>query len=188
MTESSTQQTIIEVLASDHDGIAEQLADPVLLEAEDAGGTARTELVMDLVRHFVAEERYLYPSLRTDVDGGAALADDDFAASRACEKELRRLEARDVDATELAAVLADVRRRFADHVSHQRDVLFPRLDAVLDRVRLLELGEQALGAEQLAPTRPRVLAPEALGANQLAGLVEGFVDRLRDFYTGRGTR
>lgn len=188
MTEPSPQQTIIEVLASDHDGIAAQLADPVLLAADGAGGTARTELVMDLVRHFVAEERYLYPSLRTAVDGGATLADDDFAASRACEKELRRLEARDVDGPELAAALAEIRRRFADHVSHQRDVLFPRLEAVLDRVRLLELGEQALGAEQLAPTRPRVLAPEALGANQLAGLVEGFVDRLRDFYTGRGVR
>lgn len=188
MTEPSAQQTIIEVLNSDHAGIAAQLAEPVLVETGDAGRTARTELVMDLVRHFVAEERYLYPSLRADVDGGAALADEDFAASRACEKELRRLEASDAAADELAAAIANVRRRFGDHVSHQSEELLPRLGAAFDRVRLLELGEQALGAEQLAPTRPRVLAPEALGANQLAGLVEGFIDRLRDFYSGRGVR
>jgi signal transduction histidine kinase len=188
VTENSAAQTIVEVLTSDHGAITAALDDPVLRAGDDDGRTARTELVMDLVRHFVAEEQYLYPSLRTDVDGGASLVEDDFAAARACEHELRRLEARDAGADEVAAAIADIQRRFADHVSHQREVLFPRLSGALDRVRLFELGEQALGAEQLAPTRPRLLAPEGLEANRLAGLVEGFVDRLRDFYTGRGAR
>jgi hypothetical protein len=188
VTEHSAPQTIIEVLTSDHEAINAALGAPVVLAENDDGRTARTELVMDLVRHFVAEEQYLYPALRTDVDGGAPLAEDDFTAARACESALRRLEARDADAGELAATIADIRQRFGDHVSHQDDRLFPRLRDALDRVRLLELGEQALGAEQLAPTRPRVLAPKGLEANRLAGLVEGFVDRLRDFYTGRGAR
>lgn len=188
MTDNSAAQSIVEVLTSDHDAITAALADPVLQGEGDDARTARTELVMDLVRHFVAEEQYLYPSLRADVDGGAPLVDDDFAAARACEHELRRLEARDAGVDEVTAAIADIRRRFDDHVSHQRDELFPRLRDALDRVRLFELGEQALGAEQLAPTRPRLLAPEGLEANRLAGLVEGFVDRLRDFYTGRGAR
>ncbi len=188
MTEGSSPQTILEVLGSDHDSLTERLAEPVLVAPGESGGVARTEVVMDMVRHFVAEEEYLYPTLRARADRGPALVEDDFRAARACERELRRLERHGITGDELAAAVADIRRRFGEHVTHQQATVFPALREVSNRVELLELGEEALGAEQLAPTRPRHVVLEAAGANMLAGLVEGFVDRLRDFYSGRGVR
>lgn len=188
MTEQDRPQTIIEVLRSDHEGIAERLADPALVAGEESGRIARTEVVMELVRHFVAEEQYLYPTLRYRASGGEELVEEDFRAARAFERELRRLESGGLRGDELAAVVADLRRRFDEHVAHQEPAVFGRLHEVSNRVELLELGADALGAEQLAPTRPRHVVLEAPGANLLAGLVEGFVDRLRDFYSGRGVR
>jgi hypothetical protein len=188
VTESEASQTLVEVLRSDHRAISAELADPVAAAPGDAGATARVELVMGLVRHFVAEEQHLYPALRARVEGGEALAEEEFTAARACEAELRRLEAHDVTADQLAGLLAGIARRFAEHVAHQDETAFPRLEAAANRVELVELGAAALGTEQLAPTRPRHLASENPGVNRLAGLVEGFVDRLRDFYTARGVR
>jgi hypothetical protein len=181
-------ETIVEVLRSDHDAVRAQLAEPVTAADGHDAANARTELVIAVVRHFVAEEQSLYPTMRERVPDGAAIANADFTTARACESELRRLESRLTDPSELAGIVADVRDRFEAHVAHQEDAVFPALIESLDRVLLLELGANALGDEQLAPTRPRHFVPEGLEANRLAGLVEGFVDRLRDFYTGRGTR
>ena len=116
MTEGSAPQTIVDVLSSDHEAITAALDDPRLVAEDDDGRTARTELVMELVRHFVAEEQYLYPTVRR-LDGGAPLAEEDFAASRVCEGELRRLEAHGVGGPGLAAAVTAIARRFGEHVA-----------------------------------------------------------------------
>src|SRR4051812_79810 len=90
--EQDSAQSIVDALQSDHRAIAELLEETVSEpDAEDAGA-AREQLVMNLVRHFVAEEQYLYPALREELPEGAALARAGLADDRAAENLLKRLE------------------------------------------------------------------------------------------------
>jgi hypothetical protein len=95
------------------------------------------------------------------------------------------LEDDDINTDQLAAVLVAVRASFARHVQDQV-ALFAALEQHCDPATLAQLGEGVLGAEQLAPTRPRHIAPTSAGANKVTSLVTGFIDQVRDHYTKRG--
>lgn len=183
MTDSDTP-SIVEVLRSDHASITELFTEPRLTDPDEHGTALREQLVTELVRHFVAEEQYLLPELRERVTDGRAVADAAFARDRGIEKQLRALE-HDHDAQRLAQIVADVRTAFAAHVSEQ-DGEFQVLTASTPPERLTELGLDALGAEQLAPTRPRSVAPESAAASKVTSLVEGYIDKARDYYSRRG--
>ncbi len=137
------------------------------------------------MRHFVAEEQYLYPLLREQLDDGEQSAEAGLATDRACEQALRGLESPRADAQDLSVTLAEVRRLFAQHVGQQQE-LFAALREVVPAQRLAELADEVLGAEQLAPTRPRVVAPANPAVNKVSSLLEGFIDRVRGSYAHRG--
>ncbi|MEO6702392.1 MAG: hemerythrin domain-containing protein [Jatrophihabitantaceae bacterium] len=186
-------ETILDVLASDHRAVLELLDQ---LDAEsaaalngsgtDADVRLREQLVIELVRHFVAEEQYLLPLVRDGLVEGDRLADAALESDRHCEHALRALENPQADAEYLAVALATIRRQVMAHVAGQQDQLFPALDRQVDRNQLIALAEQVLGAEQLAPTRPRLLAASNPALNKFSSLVEGFIDHVRDSYTHRG--
>jgi Hemerythrin HHE cation binding domain len=178
----SESQSILEGLRSDHRAITETLADPGARTDTDA---QREQLVMALVRHFVAEEQYLYPLLREHVGGGDALVEQNFRRDRACEQNLKQLESDDLTPQRLAEVWREVAASFSEHVSSQ-EATFPALEESVDAATLDELGADIRGSEQLAPTRPRSVSPESPAVNKVASLIEGFVDHVRDTYSHRG--
>jgi hypothetical protein len=181
-TESSS---IVSILRSDHRSIANALDDERLPTPSEGGHTMREELVAELVRHFVAEEQYLLPAVRAHVPDGDAIADRHFDRDRRIEGQLRQLE-EDLDAEQLVALTRQLAASFAAHVSEQ-ETLFADLERSCPATTLAELGDGVLGAEQLAPTRPRYVAPENPAVNKVTSLVEGFIDQVRDYYSGRGT-
>ncbi len=176
---------MLDALSSDHDAITEQLADPSNASHTDAAIIRREQLVIDMVGHFVAEEQYLYPTVRDELSDGTAQADAGFSADREIERQLKSLEDPDLAADRLATIWANIQGEFAAHVTRQHQ-LFIDLAAVCSPARLAELGDGIAGAEQLAPTRPRAIALESPGANKFISFVEGYVDHVRDYYTKRG--
>jgi hemerythrin len=185
MSESPAAQSIVDALRSDHRAIATQLADAIgEIDPIDAAA-AREELVMMLVRHFVAEGQYLYPTVRDELEDGEALADGGLEADRACEHQLKRLEDDELGPDHVAETLSVVQAWLIDHVARQ-EAQFAALAGVCSAEQLAELGEGVRGAEQLAPTRPRSVAPTNVPANKVVSLVEGFIDQVRDHYSKRG--
>jgi acyl dehydratase len=180
------QQTIVGALTSDHRAIEQMLADAAITEPTEPGQAAREQLVMELVRHFVAEEQYLYPTVREHLSNGTQIADSAFGADRACEQALKLLEDSDITPLQTAAALADVQQRFAGHVQVQEETIFPALVRECDPAVLVELTDGVLGAEQLAPTRPRHVAFAAPGLNKVSSFVAGYIDHVRDYYSKRG--
>ncbi|HTZ42970.1 MAG TPA: hemerythrin domain-containing protein [Jatrophihabitans sp.] len=176
---TTADQTILQALASDHAGLLD------LLGRLRGGATEdlRQELVIETVRHFVAEEQYLYPLVRDRLPDGGALADEGFAANRECERLLRRFEQPGHDE---AATLAELRQLLGRHVESQQAELFGRLAGAVPADELRALAAEVRGAEQLAPTRPRVLAASNPALNKFSSLVEGFLDHVRDSYGHRG--
>lgn len=183
MSESASP-SLLEVLRSAHRSIGEALADPQLTSPGEHGATLREQLVAELVRHFVSEEQYLFPTVRKRLPEGDALADRGFDRGRAMEAQLRQLEDTD-DLPRMVEVLGEIRASFARHVEEQ-EAEFSLLAEACTDAELAELGEGVLGAEQLAPTRPRSVAPEAPALNKVVSLISGFVDQVRDHYSGRG--
>lgn len=176
--------SLLTVLSSDHHAITSALTDPVLEQAGREGALRREQLVADIVRHFVGEEQYLYPTVRDRLADGTELAERGDARDRAIEHQLRELE-QELDEIGVADVLTRLARAMDAHVEEQEREL-AALRESLSADELDELGRGVLGAEQLAPTRPRSLAPDQPAVNKVVSLVAGFVDKVRDYYGGRG--
>lgn len=179
-------QSILDALDSDHRAIRELIARAQAETDPDELAALCEQLVMDVVRHFVAEEQYLLPLVRTHLGDGAEHSDAAFVEHAEIESLLRRLEDLERDADAVAALLDQVGAALDTHIDSQDGVLFEALRQSVEPAELIRLADEVIGAEQLAPTRPRDLRPESPAVNKLVSLVSGWVDHVRDSYTHRG--
>ncbi|MEU6079413.1 hemerythrin domain-containing protein [Streptomyces sp. NPDC047108] len=144
------------------------------------------QLTIELVRHSVAEEMYLYPAVREQLAGGDALADKEIADHAEVEELLKALEVRPVDDQEFDRLIARLKAEVTSHVQDEETRLFPRLRAECSPTVLDDLGDKIRTAKKVAPTRPHPIAPDTPPGNKLLAPGAGLVDRARDFVSGRG--
>ncbi|UQA90668.1 hemerythrin domain-containing protein [Streptomyces halobius] len=144
------------------------------------------QLTIELVRHSVAEEMYLYPAVRRHLTDGDALADKAIADHGRVERLLKDLEGRDVDDTDFNHLIVKLRTEVTSHIKDEESRLFVQLRAACAQDDLSELGDKMRTVKKVAPTRPHPSAPTAPPVNRLLAPGTGLVDRARDFVTGRG--
>ncbi|KIZ16085.1 hemerythrin domain-containing protein [Streptomyces natalensis] len=178
---------IIEELTSDHREAEEVFRQITMLPS---GHQDRKRLIdhltIDLVRHSVAEEQYLYPTVRERLPQGAALADKEIGDHSAVEKLLKRLEGCAADDPQLDQLFMAVKEAVTSHVEDEENHLFPQLRRACSPEELAKLGDKVRMAKKAAPTRPHPAAPTTPPANKLLAPGLGLVDRARDYVTGRG--
>ncbi|MEV0181737.1 hemerythrin domain-containing protein [Streptomyces sp. NPDC050625] len=178
---------VIEELKTDHREVEEIFG---RIEAMPDGAKQLRDLIdevtIELVRHSVAEEQYLYPAVRKYVDGGDHLADTELADHGRVEKILKQLERTDTDDPQMSPLLHQLMEEVSTHVRDEENNLFPRLRQACTIETLDELGDKIRRAKAMAPTRPHPAAPDTPPANKLLAPGAGLVDRARDFVTGRG--
>ncbi|WP_165988667.1 hemerythrin domain-containing protein [Streptomyces sp. YIM 98790] len=179
---------IVDELTSDHREVEDLFG---RIESLPSGDERRKELAdkitIELVRHSVAEEEYLYPATREHISpDGDRIADkeiEDHATVERLLKELEGLNAGDPDFDRLITrVMGEVR----EHVQDEETNLFPRLARSCPPEMMQELGDKVRRAKSMAPTRPHPSAPDTPPANKLLAPGAGLVDRARDALTGRG--
>lgn len=167
---------LIAVLVADHRRVETLFVE---LEAGDAGPDQRRAVldvvVAELMGHAVAEELYLYPTVRELLPDGDRIADHGLRHHAEAERTMDTL-----DPAHPGALIAAVRA----HVEEQERDLFPRLAQACPPDRLADLGHRAEAAKRIAPTRPHPHAP----ANRLGAAGTGLVDRVRDALTNRPTQ
>ncbi|MFD5428191.1 hemerythrin domain-containing protein [Streptomyces sp. NPDC127084] len=178
---------VIEELMADHREVGQLFS---RIEALPTGDISLRglldEVTIELVRHSVAEEQYLYPAVRQHVEGGDALADKEIAEHAGIEKLMKKLEKMRVDDEEFHPTLQKLMDGVEAHVGDEEGQLFPRLQQACTPDELDELGDKVRRAKAMAPTRPHPSAPDTPPANKLLAPGAGLVDRVRDFVTGRG--
>lgn len=178
---TATHETVIDVLTSDHRAVLGLLETP----PEQLTAARCEQAVTAVVRHFVAEEQYLLPLIRDYLADGDELAHAEWTEHARVEAELRTLEELEHDPDGVAALLGVTAAALREHVERQEGRIFADLLRTCPEHELVATAEGVLGAEQLAPTRPRHLRSEYPTANKLVSLVEGYVDHARDHYTHR---
>lgn len=191
--QTNPPESVVDVVTSYHRGVAQELAAvradvEAGLAADEPANVAATieRIVTQAVGVVVAEEQYVLPQVRRHVDDGDRVADAQFARHRELEHELRRLEDLELTAELVAPVLADVVARWDALTASLTDQLLPAIAAALPADRLAALGDDVLGAIEVAPTRPREVAPRSPELNKVVSLAEGWIDRWRDAWSHRG--
>ncbi|MEV4196307.1 hemerythrin domain-containing protein [Streptomyces toxytricini] len=178
---------VIAELTTDHEEVAELFTN---IEELPSGHPRRKDLVdrvtIELVRHSVAEEAYLYPAVREHVPSGGALADKELEEHAAAERTMKELEGCDADDPRFDGLVRQLMAEIREHVADEEANLFPRLRAACSAETLRELGDKVRQAKKTAPTRPHPAAPDQPPANKLLAPGVGLVDRLRDMMSGRG--
>lgn len=143
------------------------------------------QIIIELVRHAVAEEQYVYPVVR-DGAGGQEVVDHALAVNAAAEALMRQLEplipTDEVFDQVLIKLMAATRSRVADEEAQ----LFPHLAAACLPTELRELGERVQAGKSVRPTRPYPSAPTTPLGNLPVGPALSLIDRVRDALAYRG--
>ncbi|KAF4409111.1 MULTISPECIES: hemerythrin domain-containing protein [Streptomyces] len=178
---------VIEELTTDHREVEELFG---RIEAMPSGDERRKNLAdqvtIELVRHSVAEEMYLYPAVRQYLPDGDAIADKEIEDHTTAERTMKELESCRASDPEFDRLMRDLMREIRSHVQDEEQNLFPRLRREAGAGALGELGEKVRKAKKTAPTRPHPASPSTPPANKLLAPGAGLVDRARDALSGRG--
>ncbi|WP_149824083.1 hemerythrin domain-containing protein [Streptomyces tailanensis] len=178
---------VVEELKTDHREVEELFGK---IEQLPSGNPQRKEyadlVTIELVRHSVAEEAYLYPAVREHVPDGYPIAERELADHAEAERTMKELERCEADDPEFDQLITRLMAEVRQHLRDEENNLFPRLRRSCSADVLNELGEKVRMAKKTAPTRPHPAAPSKPPANKLLAPGLGLVDRMRDALTGRG--
>lgn len=178
---------VIAELTTDHQEVEDLFGRIDALPAGDKQRKVYAEqAVIELVRHSVAEEMYLYPAVRQVLPDGDTIADKEIEDHAEAERTMKDLEGVDADEPEFDRLIGKLMTEIRSHIRDEEDSLFPRLRSAASEDELMKLGDEVRQAKKTAPTRPHPSAPDTPPANKLLAPGAGMVDRLRDALTGRG--
>lgn len=179
---------VIAELTTDHREV-DEIFDRI--NALPSGDKQRKDLVDDatieLVRHSVAEEMYLYPAVRQHLPNGDQLADKELEDHAGVEQMLKDLEQKQPQDADFDRLVTSLQSEVTEHVRDEEQRLFAMMREHCSQSALDELGDKIRQAKKTAPTRPHPGAPTTPPANKLLAPGAGLLDRARDAFSGRGS-
>jgi hemerythrin superfamily protein len=136
-----TAEDVIDVLLEDHrefEGLLGRLT-------SGRDGDLAGVLTATLVRHAIAEEEYVYPTVRDHVTGGDRIADRGMAQHAQIAETMHQLDTTGRTDSERQRLIAALGSEVRRHIRHDRMELFPRLRVACTRSHLAWLGERVAG-------------------------------------------
>ena len=183
---TADKHDLVEDIISDHREV-----EAVFSQIEAGGDDGKRDLVehviTELVRHSVAEEQYLYPTVRRVLPNGDQLADHELKEHAEAEEVMKAIEKTDAQDPKFDELVGKLIEDIRHHVQEEESDLLPQLRTACDAAELDELGEKFENSKKMAPTRPHPSAPDRPPANKILGPGVGLIDRMRDAITGRNT-
>ena len=185
------QRDVIEVLEHDHREVEEMFAELESLRgaSTEEKQARRKELAeqvtIELVRHSVAEEVIVYPS----VEGKVGEEEVEHAREEHAEAEetLKKLEKLDADDPKFDDELATLMDEIRHHISEEEGEMFAHMRQAFSQDELRTMGGRVEAFKKVAPTRPHPNVPNTPLPRIAAGPAASLFDRMRDLASGRGT-
>lgn len=178
---------VISELINDHREVKELFTRiEELPPGDDQRKTLADQVTIELVRHSIAEEEYLYPAVRDYLPNGNALADKELADHSSAERTMKELESCKAGDAKFDMLVTRLIAEVREHIQDEETNLLPKLRTACTPEALEQLGDKVRRAKKMAPTRPHPAAPDKPPLNKLLAPGTGLVDRARDAITGRG--
>ncbi len=177
---------VLQVLMTDHREV-EELYDRFLAarsgdpERRDIAG----EIITELVRHAIAEETYVYPTVREKLAEGDAIADKETREHAEAERVMKDIEGRDADDPDFDRLVTHLMTTINEHIADEESNLFPQLRGACTQEELDRLAAKVNVIKKIAPTHPHPAAPDHPTSHKVLGPVVGLVDRVRDLVTSQ---
>jgi hemerythrin-like domain-containing protein len=191
MTTTQAPRDVISILTTDHREVEAMFAELERLKGSaDSNDRQRRadlaeQVVIELVRHSVAEEAEVYPRIKERIDAGEA---DELVREQAeSEQTMKALEKLEPGQPEFEQQLSHLRQQISAHVAEEEEQALPRLRSTFTTEELVEMGNRVESVKRKAPTRPHPAAPDEPPGNKALGPMAGLIDRMRDALSGRGT-
>lgn len=136
-----TAEDVIDVLLEDHREFEK------LLSRLGSGRNSSLTGVLSasLVRHAIAEEEYVYPTVRDHVTGGDRIADRGMAQHAQIAETVQQIDATEPTDPERERLIVALSNEVRRHIREDRTELFPRLRAACTWSHLTWLGERVAG-------------------------------------------
>jgi hemerythrin-like domain-containing protein len=164
-------EDVIDVLLEDHREFEQLLA----RLRSDCHRSLTGVLAAALIRHGIAEEEYVYPTLRDHAVDGDRVADRGMAQHAQIAETIQQLDTPHGSESELQRLVVALASEIRRHIQHDRGELFPRLRTSCPRSHLTWLGERAAGLRRVGRTMTsayRVVEPGALIEQVRSALAE----------------
>ncbi|AKS31060.1 hemerythrin domain-containing protein [Mycolicibacterium goodii] len=147
--------------------------------------TMVTNLIIAESQHEAIEEQHFWPLVRQALDDGDELADKAIEQEQAGKQLLQRLEDGKPGEPDYHEALGEFVKLSRDHIAFEQDVVWPKLEAAVDRDKLETLGTKLETAKKIAPTRPHPDTPGSSTVQKTMGMGAAIVDHVRDAASGR---
>lgn len=186
----SEQRDVIEILEHDHREVEEMFTELESLRGQTTGDALSRrkdlaeQVVIELVRHSVAEEVIVYPRVESKVD--ADEVEHAREEHKEAEKTMARLEKLDPQDPGFDDELAELMKEIRHHISDEEEGMFAKMRQSLDADELRTLGTAVEAFKKIAHTRPHPSVPNTPLMRAAAGPIS-LLDRFRDLASGRGT-
>jgi|SRR4051794_17891677 hemerythrin superfamily protein len=182
---ATRQQDLIDAIVTDHREV-EAVFDEIEGSADQRHRRELVEhVIVELVRHSVAEEQYLYPTARKVLPDGDELADHELEEHAEAEQVMKEIENTEATDPKFDVLVGKLIEDIRHHLQDEENDLLPKLRDACDAGQLRDLGEKFARAKKMAPTRPHPAAPDRPPANKILDPGAGLIDRVRDALSGR---
>jgi hemerythrin superfamily protein len=175
---------IIELLEQDHRTVDELFRRFNLSDQAESQKDLGKKIVHELSVHAAVEEQFVYPLIRTSVDGGGELANHSIEEHSEVKRLLSDIEKQEAGSSEYTTTMNQVIESVRHHVEEEQNEIFPKLREATDAEKRAKVGELVDKAKGLVPTHPHPLVPGTATAQLVAGPWATVVDKIRDLVEG----
>ncbi|MHA6801519.1 hemerythrin domain-containing protein [Bounagaea algeriensis] len=179
------EENLISVLVADHRDVERTLQEFESSNSSEQQRHLVEQLIVEIVRHSVAEEQYVYPAAREKLPDGDEVADRKIESRSEDEELMNRLAGTDPEGAQFHELSRQLAANIRHHIEEDETNFLPRLRQACSSEELQDLGKKVEVAEGSAPTRPHPSAPDSSPLNLVSDPAIGMVDRLRDRFAGR---
>jgi hemerythrin superfamily protein len=143
-------------------------------------------IIRELSIHAAIEEMLFYPAIRQAVDDGNDIDDmvlESLEEHHIVKWVLSELDGMSAENERFDAKVTVLMENVRHHVEEEEGDLFPKVQKLLGKQRLAELGDAMAKAKKSVPTHPHPRSPDEPPGNLVAGAGAALVDKALD--TGR---
>lgn len=179
MTGMPQQRDVVDLLTADHREV-QGLFEGYRASADPGERRLLVErITVEIVRHSVAEEQYLYPTVRKALPHGDEVAEREMEEFSEAERILGDLEQLDTADRRFDALVRELYDVVSMHIRGEEDVIFPELRERLTPEERLALGLRVGEAKTATPA-------DAGGAGEGVSKDLPLAERVREWLSGSG--